>query len=158
MASVHAYKVYGSVQCGCGIAKTASRPGKLVFIDATNQVTRALLVATKSPSALLVASPENPIHFSTTHLNDCGKEQSVNPVAREHALSSVLQRSRLTKCLCMGLYRFTEPEHTQQGSDSTAMAICTLRRLSALQLLSSGRCCLRSPNPVVKACNALGSL
>lgn len=155
MASVHAYKVYGSVQCGCGIAKTASRPGKLVFIDATNQVTRALLVATKSPSALLVASPENPIHFSTTHLNDCGKEQSVNPVAREHALSSVLQRSRLTNAYAWG---FTELEHTQQGSDSTAMAICTLRRLSALQLLSSGRCCLRSPNPVVKACNALGSL
>lgn len=49
-------------------------------------------------------------------------------------------------------------QSTQQGSDSTAMAICTLRRLSALRLLSSGRCCLRSPNPVVKACNALGSL
>lgn len=105
MASVHAYEVYGPGPCGCGIAKTTSRPGKLVFIDATNQVTRALLVATKSPSALLVASPENPIHFLTTHLNDCGKEQSVNPVARKDALSSFLQRSRLTKCLCMGLYR-----------------------------------------------------
>lgn len=38
-------------------------------------------------------------------LMTAGKEQSVNPVAQEDALSSVLQRSRLTKCLCMGLYR-----------------------------------------------------